>query len=289
MPSSPGARNRLTSQKTHYGHGVAGKGSKGLARIAAVAALLCAGALAVAHADVVSGGNVRVSFRGWITPHQLPRAAAAPVALHVSGTLRPVAGHRPAQLKRVKIEINRHGLISTEGLPVCPPGRLKAATTALALRACRGSLVGHGTFRAHVEIPEEAPFPAVGRMLAFVSKLDGRRALVAHVYGTDPIPIAQVLPISLRRRGEGGFGATLSVKMPEAGPEWGYVTDFEMKFHRGYRYRGRARSFISASCPAPAGINEAPFRAARGTYYLAGGRTLTRVVEGSCSVRAAAP
>ena len=73
--------------------------------------------------------------------------------------------------------------------------------------------------------------------------------------------------------------------MPQVGRKWGYVTGFAMTFHRDYRYRGRLRSFLSASCPAPAGIAEAPFRAARGTYYLAGGSSLTRVIEGSCAVR----
>jgi hypothetical protein len=121
-------------------------------------------------------------------------------------------------------------------------------------------------------------------MLAFSTVSHGHRALVAQVYGTDPVPISQVLPISLRRRGEGGFGATLSVTMPKVGAEWGYVTGFDMTFHRLYRYRGRVRSFLAASCPAPAGIAEAPFRAARGTYYLAGGRVLTRVIAGSCVV-----
>jgi len=251
-----------------------------------VALALCALAplVAVARADVVSGGNVRVSFRGWITPSELPRGEAAPVTLHVAGTVRPIAGRRPEALERVKVEINRHGIVSTRGLPVCPQNSLKGATTAQALARCRGSLVGAGHFTAHVEIPESTPFPAVGRMLAFTTMSGGRRALVAHIFGTDPVPVSQVLPISLRRHGEGGFGVTMSVAMPRVGDEWGYVTGFDMTFHRSYRYGGRARSFLAASCPAPAGIAEAPFRAARGTYYLAGGRVLTRVISGSCRV-----
>jgi hypothetical protein len=43
-------------------------------------------------------------------------------------------------------------------------------------------------------------------------------------------------------------------------------------------------SVISASCPAPADIDEAPFKAARGIFELADGSTLTRVVGGSCKV-----
>jgi hypothetical protein len=41
---------------------------------------------------------------------------------------------------------------------------------------------------------------------------------------------------------------------------------------------------ISASCPAPRDIHEVPFKAARGTFELAGGATLTRVVGGTCKV-----
>ncbi len=236
----------------------------------AAVALGCGLALvAVARAEVVNGGDVRVSFHGWISPHELPRAGAVPVTLHVAGALQPIDGRRPPALRRVEVEVNRHGLITTRGLPVCPRRRLLGSTSVQALEHCRGALVGTGRFSSKVEIPEGAPFPADGRMLAFNSTLHGHPALVAHVYGTDPVPVSQVLPIGLRRGGENGFGATLTVEMPNVGNEWGYVTGFAMTFHRLYRYRGRLRSFISASCPAPAGISAAPFRAARGVYSWA--------------------
>lgn len=268
---------------------VANRPARPLSRVGAGLALCALAPLvAVAGAEVVSGGNVRVSFHGWITPRTLPRGEAAPVTLHVAGTVQPIGGRHPEALERVKVEINRHGIVSTRGLPACPEGRLKGSTTAQALARCRGALVGTGHFTAHVEIPESTPFPSVGRMLAFTTTRGGHRALVAHIFGTDPVPIAQVLPISLRQRGEGGFGVTMSVEMPKVGDEWGYVTGFDMTFHRSYRYGGRARTFLAASCPAPAGIAEAPFRAARGTYYLAGGRVLTRVISGSCRVGRAA-
>jgi hypothetical protein len=256
-------------------------------RIALLAAICCGSLalIAAAGAEIVSGGNVRVSFRGWISPRKLPRAGTAPVSLHVAGTVQPLGGRNPASLQRVKVEFNRHGSVSTRGLPVCPRRRLQGSTTVEALERCRGALVGSGRFTAHVVIPETSPFPAVGRMLAFNSTFHGRPALAAQVFGTDPVPISQVLPISIRQRGEDGFGPTLSVQMPQVGDDWGYVTGFAMTFHRSYLYRGRPRSFLTASCPAPAGIGEAPFRAARGTYYLSGGRALSRVVSGSCEVR----
>ena len=123
--------------------------------------------LGVAQAEVVSGGNVRVSFRGWISPQTLPRAEPAPVALHVAGTVEPVGGRRPAALESVSVEINRHGVVDharPAGLPVAaaavddqPPG-----AGDLPRRPGR-----HGHFTSHVDIPEQAPFPASGRMLAF--------------------------------------------------------------------------------------------------------------------------
>ncbi len=261
----------------------------GAARILALAVLGALALLGVAEAEVIGGGNVRVSFQGGIKPRDLPRGESVPVALHVAGTVRPLAGRRPAALRRVTVAINRHGIVSTHGLPSCPLRRLKGTTTQQALELCRGALVGTGHFRAHVEIPEGAPFPARGRMLAFSTVSGGHRALVAQVYGTDPVPISQVLPISIGQRRQGGFDATLSVEMPRVGNKWGYVTGFNMTFHRRYRYRGRLLSFLSASCPAPAGIGKAPFRAARGTYYLSGGTVLSRVVNGSCAVRRAPP
>lgn len=239
----------------------------------------------IAIADVTTGGNARISFHGWVAPRTLPRSGTAPISLHLGGTVHPLEGRRPAALKRVRVELNRHGVISTRGLPRCPHRRLVGSTTALALESCRGALVGHGTFSSHIEIPEGAPFPANGRVLAFNSTVHGHPGLVAQIYGTDPVPTDEVVPIAVHRGGEGGFGLTLTVQMPQVGHEWGYVTGFKMTFHRLYRYRGEVRSFLSASCPAPAGISTAPFRAARGTYFLGDGRRLTRVVGGSCRVR----
>jgi hypothetical protein len=62
------------------------------------------------------------------------------------------------------------------------------------------------------------------------------------------------------------------------------VNGFDLTLKRRYRYQGRAMSVISASCPAPAGIREAPFKAARGIYELADGSSLTRTFSDSCKV-----
>jgi hypothetical protein len=237
-----------------------------------------------AGAEVFGGANVRASFDGWLTPHALPRSNLAPVALHMSGALSATEGNEPPQLQRVTIAINRNGRLFTTGLPICRQQAIEATTTKRALALCRGALVGGGIFTAHIGIPTQAPFPARGRMLAFNSVIHGRRVILAHIYGTRPVPTARVLVLNFLPRGTGTFGTTLSVMMPTLTEDWGYATGFQLTLQRRYDYRGQQRSFISASCPAPRGFGSALFAAAKGTYYLADGRQITRNLEGSCKV-----
>jgi hypothetical protein len=254
-------------------------------RILLLAGVAALGLLGVAQGDIVSGGNVRVSFRGWISPETLPRSGAAPIALHVAGTVTPLDGQRPAALERVTVEINRHAFATTRGLPTCPWPKLRSTTSARALEICRDALIGTGHFSSHIDIPEQAPFPAEGRLLAFNTRRNGKPAVAAHVYGKDPVPTSEVLPMTFARHGQGNFGPLVSIEMPNIGNEWGYVTGFDLTLERSYRYRGRPMSVISATCPAPADVREVPFKAARGTFELAGGSTLTRTVNGTCRVR----
>jgi hypothetical protein len=238
--------------------------------------------VAAAHADNVSGGNVRVSFRASLSPKALPRHTVAPITLHVSAQITPVEGRRPEALSSITVELNRHATASTRGLPVCPWKRLVSETSRRALAVCGDSLIGSGHFFSHIDIPEQAPFPSRGRMLAFKSEKDGRPAVAAQVFGRDPVPTSEVLPMTFSRRGQGSFGPVVSVKMPDFGNEWGYVSRFDLTLGRTYRYRGQRMSVISASCPAPKDLEVVPFKAARGVFELGDGRSLTRVVGGTC-------
>jgi hypothetical protein len=247
------------------------------------AALLISG-LSIARAEVVTGNDVRIDFRGWILPKVLPRSSPAPVSLHVAGTIRPLGAGRPAALRSITLQVNRHAHFTTRGLPRCPTRRLRGASTAQALTSCGEALIGGGHFASHIDIPEQAPFPAWGRVLAFNSNRGGREAVVIHVFGRRPVPITTVLSSSLTRSGSasGSFGPRMTIEMPRIGDEWGYVTGFDLTFQRRYRYRGQELSVVSASCPAPTDLRVVPFKAARGTFELADGQTLTRTLGGTC-------
>lgn len=65
---------------------------------------------------------------------------------------------------------------------------------------------------------------------------------------------------------------------------WAYLTHFEMTLDRRYRYGGKARSYVSAACSAPAGFSGAIFPFAKATYGFATGQRLTTTVVRSCKV-----
>lgn len=238
-----------------------------------------------ARADVVNGGRYSVSFDGGVRPTLLPRHDLQPISVRVRGAVMPVPGNRPPPLSRFEVAFNRHAHLSTKGLPICPQERLMALTTRGALDHCRGALVGTGHFSAHVDIPEQAPFPSKGRALLFNSSSHGRPALVAHVYGEHPVPITQVLLLTITHRRHGGFDVTLAATMPQVGEDWGYVTGFDFTLSRSYLYRGRSRSVISANCPAPKGFTRVPFKLAEGSFFLADGSVRHRALGATCRVR----
>jgi hypothetical protein len=246
-----------------------------------LAALLFAGAT-IASAEEATGGGFRATFTGSLSPTALPRDHLAPVALRLHARIRPLPGAHAPRLRRLRIEVNHHAQLSVRGLSTCPISSLRALSTSSAYRRCRDSLVGEGKFFAHIDVPDQAPFPSEGRLLAFYSRYRGHPALLGHVFGTEPARTVIVLPITISRSAKGGFATTFSALMPEVGEEWGYVSGLDLTISRRYRYHGRQHSFISASCPAPLDVHRAPFIAARGTYFLADGRVVQRLLASNC-------
>jgi hypothetical protein len=248
-------------------------------------ALAALGLASLAQAEVTQRGNVRVTFQGQITPKDLPREGSAPVKVTVGGTIASTkAGKTPPQLQRIEISINRHGHLEPKGLPICEVDDIQPSTTAKALEACRGSLIGEGRFSAKVLLPEQAPFPSTGKIFAFNGAYKGKPAILAHVYGTDPAPTSFTLPF-LITHSKGVFATTLSASLPQVTSEWGYVTGLAMALQRRFTLNGKTRSYASAGCPAPKGFPGAVFPFARATYGFAGGSSLSSTLTRSCKAR----
>lgn len=255
-------------------------------RLAILTALvLCLPVGVAAGRQLVQQGNLRVAFEGRLLPRSLPREKAAPVTVHLGGEVSTTDGSRPPQLRAISIAVNRAGLVSVAGLPSCPPSELQQTSSEAALAKCRAALVGHGHFAAHVDFPGEATFPASGKVLVFNGSSKRRTRLLLHLYGSSPVRAAFVLPFEISRRSKGTFGTVFSTEIPRLASDLGYVTDINLTIGRRYRYAGKWRSFMSASCAAPAGFPGAAFDLAKATFSFEGGQQLSSHLPGDCKVR----
>lgn len=238
----------------------------------------------VAGAEIVQKGSVRLTFEGKLTPHTLPRRGAAPVKVSVGAKIAATNGKSPPQLRRITIAINRNGRFEPKGLPVCPLREIQPTTTADSLAACRSSLVGEGRFSANVLLGQQAPFPADGKVYAFNSILHGRPAILAHVYGTDPVPTSFTLPFELKPA-KGTFGTILTASLPAVTGNSGYITGLSLTLGRSFTSHGKRRSYLSADCPAPKGFPAATFPFAKASFAFADGQSLGSTLTRNCKAR----
>jgi hypothetical protein len=182
------------------------------------------------------------------------------------------------------IEINRYGHMNRGGLPVCTLDQIQPATTADALAICRRSLVGEGQFHAAVLLNAQSPFPSRGKVYAFNGEYEGKPAILAHVYGTEPAPTSYTIPFVITEHG-GTYGMTLKAKFPPVKEGAGYITGISLNLGTTFTVHGKKQSLFTASCPAPKGFNGASFAFARASVGFAGGKTLGAVLNRACQVR----
>jgi hypothetical protein len=235
----------------------------------------------LAGAEVVQKAGVRVNFEGHLAPKALPRIGSAPVRVSVGAKIAPLKGSEPPQLRRISIAINSAGKFSPSSLPVCTMRDIQPSTTKNALGACGSSLVGTGTFAAKVLLPQQASFPAGGKLYAFNGRYHGHPAILAHVYGTKPVPTSFTLPFEMITR-KGELGTVLTASPAGATGKAGYITGLSLDL--GMTTSSATTPYISAGCPAPKGFGGAVFPFAKATFEFVGvqiASTLTR----NCKVR----
>ena len=241
-------------------------------------------AAGVAQAELSQKGTLRISFDGNFTPRALPRDKPAPVTVSVEGAIGTTDGSRPPVLEQLDIELNRSGHVSIRGLPACTTALLQSTTDNAAMARCRTALVGHGSFSAALESGGKL-VPADGKILAFNGRFKGDPALLLHFYASVPVQATLVLPLSLSHTGRGRFGTVLSTRVPVLAGGLGSITSLKLEIGRRYSFQGQRRSFISASCAAPAGFPGVSFTFARGNFHFAGGTTIVTSLTRNCTVR----
>jgi hypothetical protein len=258
-------------------------GKKRLAALAVLATALVFG-VSLADAELVERGDLFVKFSGGIEPTKLPRHDHAPITVRVDGTVRSLSGERPPALRFISIAINRGGRIETRGLPRCRRSEIEASTSGRALAACRDALVGSGRYKAGVTFPEQNTFPLQGRILAFNAIVDGKRAILAHVYGNKPYPNSRIFVFHIHES-TGTFGTVLTAALPKALNRNGYLKRIILNLRRDFVYKGEKHSYLAAACGAPAGFTVGVFPFVRVGMTFADGRKLSSTLIRTCQVR----
>jgi hypothetical protein len=241
-------------------------------------------AVAAAAAVVIQDRGVRITVLSQVLPYKLPRDKPAPIAMFVAGHLAAVDGGIPPQLERLRIQVNRHGLLQSRGLPVCYPRQVQPATTARALANCGQALIGSGQFWAHIILSGQEPYPTKGRLLIFNGRHRGRPTLLAQIYTSHPFNSSFLISFAIRRVNDGFYGTELTASLPEALGSWGYLDRIKLTLRRRYRFGGRQLSYFNAACPAPAGVDRVSFPLAKAIFLFRNQRIAARV-DKACGVK----
>jgi hypothetical protein len=214
-------------------------------------------ALALTMASVASGkweivraGNLVFGDNGGLSPEKLPRHGYAPATARIIGKVGTVDGTHPPALSHLEADIDKTIRVDAVGLPTCQPNQLQARSTVDAKRACGDAIVGSGSAEVEVAFPEQAPFSSTGPLVLFNAGVSGKTTKVLlHAYVDVPAPTAIVVPATVTRIDKGRFGLHLESTIPRIAGGAGSATKFELKIGRRFTYRGKKRSFLSASCP----------------------------------------
>lgn len=242
------------------------------------------GFASLAQAAVIQEGNLRITITSQIQPYKLPRDKPSPIAVFVAGHLSAPHGGIPAQLQRMSVQVNRHGLLQSKGLATCPIERLQPASTERALANCGDALIGSGQFWAHIVLPDQGAYPSRGRLLIFNGKRRGKPVLLTHIFTSNPFFSSFVLVFAIKKT-KGAYGTELSASLPEALGSWGYVDRIKLTLKRKYTYKNQQLSYFNSACPAPKGTKRIVFPLARASFDFAEGLSLSAKVEKSCAVK----
>jgi hypothetical protein len=237
-----------------------------------------------ALAATIQQGDLRITVLAQLKPYKLPRQGTAPIAVFVAGHLQSATGGIPPQLQRMRIEVNKHGLLQSKGLPVCEIHQVQPASTSRALANCGDAVIGSGQFWANIVLPDQGAYRTQGRLLIFNGKDHGRPQILAHIYTTHPFASSFVIPFSIRKVAKGPYGTELRASLPEALGSWGYLDRIKLTLRRKYTYRGRQLSYFNAGCPAPKGAKRASFPLAYAEFFFEGRPSMGAAVTKTCGV-----
>lgn len=215
--------------------------------LAALVAVLAA-IVGSASAAQVRIGTLVLTADGGFEPRVLPRRSYAPIRFQGHADITTTDGSTPPQLRRVQLDFDRDGLLTTAGLPVCPPSRIEGSSTEQARRTCAGAVVGTGHAGAAITIPGHSRVDVRSPLTVFNGpRQGGNPTVVGHAQTNFPSPQTYVVLIPIEKR-KGAFRYRVTIDIPELAGGYGALTHIDGKIGRRYRAGGVERSFVSARC-----------------------------------------
>lgn len=194
-------------------------------------------------------GDLQLTVDGSITPKALPKDELAPIGFHAEGSLATVDGSPLPPLERIVLDSSPNGVVNAVGLPACGLAKLRATSTAAAVKACPEAIVGRGKAEVEVAFPEQAPFDAVGPIVLFNGGVQGATTTIyAHAYVDVPAPTAVIVTVKATKEHDGPYGLHTVATVPLIAGGAGAVKTFELTIHRLFSYRGQKESFLEGKC-----------------------------------------
>lgn len=229
--------------------------------------------------------GLRITVLSQIQPYKLPRKKPGPIAVFVAGHLANAKGGVPPQLQKLTVDVNRHGLLQSKGLPVCRIPEVQPASDERALENCGDAIIGSGQFWANIVLPDQGVYRTQGRLLIFNGREGKKPLLLAHIYSTHPFATSFVIPFTIKRIHKGPYGTELSASLPQALGDWGYLDRIKLTLKRKYTYRGQELSYFNAACPATGKATRASFPLAYAEFSFAGRPPVGATVNKTCAVK----
>ncbi len=221
--------------------------------VASILALTIGGAAIAAKLNkpiIIIQGNLKITANGTFSPQKLPKNKLAPITLNVNGKLETLDGKHPPALKELIVETDKNGAINAKGLAVCTSGKLQAQDTAHAKAACKAAIVGEGKTDVEVEFPEQDPFIAKSKLLAFNGGVKGGTTTIfVHAFLTAPVSAAVVTTVKVSKVHHGRYGLKSVATVPKIAGGYGSPVSFSLRIGRTFTYKGKKQSYLLAKCP----------------------------------------